>query len=64
MCQGASKQSSDIKNNTAPGPCPTVLKFLDPPLEVVWIATLVYDHVHVFVMKDIIVFIMYEICII
>ena len=31
MCEGASKQSSDLKNYTAPGPRPPVLKFLDPP---------------------------------
>ena len=32
MCEGASKQSSDLKNYTAPGPRPPVFKFLDPPL--------------------------------
>ena len=32
MCEGASKQSPDLKNYTATGPCPPVLKFLDPPL--------------------------------
>ena len=32
MREGASKQSSDLKNYTAPGPRPPVLKFLDPPL--------------------------------
>ena len=32
MCEGASKQSPDLKNYTAPGPRPPVLKFLDPPL--------------------------------
>ena len=31
MCEGASKQSSDLKNYTAPVPRPPVLKFLDPP---------------------------------
>ena len=34
MREGASEQSSDLKNYTAPGPRPPVLKFLDPPL--VW----------------------------
>ena len=33
MCEGASKQSSDLKNYTAPGPRPPVFKFLDPPLD-------------------------------
>ena len=28
----ASKQTPNTKNSTAPGPCPPVLKFLDPPL--------------------------------
>ena len=32
MCEGASKQSSDLKNYTAPGLRPPVFKFLDPPL--------------------------------
>ena len=32
MCEGASKQSPDLKNNTAPGQRPPVFKFLDPPL--------------------------------
>ena len=32
MCEGASKPSLDLKNYTAPGPRPPVLKFLDPPL--------------------------------
>ena len=32
MREGASEQSSDLKNYTAPGPRPPVLKFLDPPL--------------------------------
>ena len=32
MCEGVSKQSSNLKNYTAPGPRPPVLKFLDPPL--------------------------------
>ena len=32
MREGALEQSSDLKNYTAPGPCPPVLKFLDPPL--------------------------------
>ena len=33
MCEGASKQSQDLKNYTALGPRPTVYKFLDPPLK-------------------------------
>ena len=33
MCERASKQTSDQKNYTAPGPRPPVLKFLDPPLD-------------------------------
>ena len=32
MCEGASKQSSEPKNYTAPGPRPKVPKFLDPLL--------------------------------
>ena len=33
MCEGASKQSADLKNYTAQArPPPPVLKFLDPPL--------------------------------
>ena len=32
MCKGASKQSPDLKNYTAPGPRPPLLKFLYPPL--------------------------------
>ena len=32
MCEGASKQSSDLKNYTAPATRPPVHKFLDPPL--------------------------------
>ena len=32
ICKGPSKQSPDLKNYTRPGPLPTVLKFLDPPL--------------------------------
>ena len=32
MCEGASEQSPDLKNYTATGPRPPVLKFLDPPL--------------------------------
>ena len=32
VCEGASKQSSELKNYTAPGPRPQVHKFLDPPL--------------------------------
>ena len=32
MCEEASKQSSDLKNYTAPVPRPRVFKFLDPPL--------------------------------
>ena len=35
MCEGVSKQSPDVKNYTASGPQPSVLKFLDPPLIVV-----------------------------
>ena len=31
MCEGASKQSSDLKNYTTPAPRPPVLKFLDLP---------------------------------
>ena len=31
-CEGASKQSKDLKNYTAPGPRPPIYKFLDPPL--------------------------------
>ena len=34
MCAGASKQSSDLKNYTATGPRPPVLK-LDPPLFII-----------------------------
>ena len=33
--KGASKQISDPKNSTAPGPRPPVLKFLDPPLKLI-----------------------------
>ena len=36
MCEGASKHSQDLKNYTAPGPRPPVLKLLDPPLVVKW----------------------------
>ena len=38
-CAGASKQSPDLKNFTGQGLCPTVLKFLDPPLRpiVCWV---------------------------
>ena len=32
LCEGASKQSPDPTNSTAPGPRPPVLKFLDQPL--------------------------------
>ena len=32
MCKGASKQSPDLKNYTAPGQRPPVFEFLDPPL--------------------------------
>ena len=32
ICEGTSKQSPDLKNYTAPGPRPPVLKFLDPPM--------------------------------
>ena len=32
MCEGASKQSSDLKNYTGPRLPPLVLKFPDPPL--------------------------------
>ena len=32
MCEGASKQSSDLKKYTATGPRAPVLKFVDPPL--------------------------------
>ena len=32
MCEGAPNQTPDPKNSTAPGPRPSVLKFLDPPL--------------------------------
>ena len=32
MCEGASKQSPDLKDYTAMGPRPPVLIFLDPPL--------------------------------
>ena len=35
VCEGASKQSPDPKNFTAPGPRPPVLKFLDPPLTII-----------------------------
>ena len=33
MCEGASKQTPDPKNSTAPGSRPPVLKFLDTPLQ-------------------------------
>ena len=47
MREGASEQSSDLKNYTAPGPRPPVLKFLDPPLGVTSsCAVVVYQNMY------------------
>ena len=43
MCEGASKQSSNLKNDSAPGQRPPVLKFLDTPLSILALFTYLCD---------------------